>query len=169
MFEKLDGIRKRISNNKEYQQWAFNQFTAFAEYKAEEHGVSVESVNPEYTSQTCSRCGHTNRSNRRTKHDFQCRECEYLVDADYNASKNVGLRYVRRVQKPQDGRATCQLALKSGTLKPSEGSSSTERLEVEYMDKPPPSTTEVIRQNEVGRGSLRLISGSNLIFYDVYI
>ncbi|XGI83582.1 RNA-guided endonuclease InsQ/TnpB family protein [Halorutilales archaeon Cl-col2-1] len=153
VFEELDGIRERISNNKEFQQWAFNQFVAFVEYKAEEYGVSVESVNPEYTSQTCSRCGHTDRSNRRTKHDFECRECGYSVDADYNASKNVGLRYVtkqsfadvcesndsqhvRRVQKSQDGRATCQLALKSGTLKPSEGSSSTERLEVEYMDKP---------------------------------
>jgi IS605 OrfB family transposase len=138
VFEELDGIRERISNNKEFQQWAFNQFVAFVEYKAEEYGVSVESVNPEYTSQTCSRCGHTDRSNRRTKHDFECRECGYSVDADYNASKNVGLRYVRRVQKPDDGRATCQLALKSGTLKPSEGNSSTERLEVEYMDKPRP-------------------------------
>jgi len=138
VFEELDGIRKRISNNKEFQQWAFNQFVAFVEYKAEEYGITVESVNPEYTSQTCSQCGHTERSNRKTKHDFECRECGYSVDADYNASKNVGLRYVRRVQKSQDGRATCQLALKSGTLKPSEGSSSTERLEVEYMDKPRP-------------------------------
>jgi transposase len=47
-------------------------------------------------------------------------ECGYEVNADYNAAKNIGLRFLIENVPASDtyssGRATCQLALMSGAL-----------------------------------------------------
>ncbi|ESS12594.1 MAG: transposase, IS605 OrfB family, central region, partial [uncultured archaeon A07HR60] len=42
-FEKLDGIRTRMSNLPTYQQWMFGRVQEYVEYKAAEHGISVVS------------------------------------------------------------------------------------------------------------------------------
>ena len=66
--------------------------------KAAASGVIVVFVNPAYTSQRCSRCGHTDRQNRKDK-DFACIECEHEDDADTNAATNIladGLAVIRR-------------------------------------------------------------------------
>lgn len=139
VFEDLEGIRENISDGKEFQQWAFNKFYQIVEYKAVEEGVSVEQESPEYTSQTCSYCGHVDSKNRKSKHEFKCVECGREYHADYNAARNVGLRFVRSGLKSQDGRAKRQLALKSGMLMLREDDSSTcNEFEVEYTDKPLP-------------------------------
>lgn len=44
--------------------WAFEQLGQFIAYKATLAGVTVVHVDPRYTSQTCSKCGHRERSNR---------------------------------------------------------------------------------------------------------
>ena len=44
-----------------------------------------------YTSQTCSRCGHTDAESRR-RQDFLCTKCGYLDDADENAAAVVEQR-----------------------------------------------------------------------------
>jgi hypothetical protein len=41
-------------------------------------GVPVVYVNPRYTSQTCSRCGHGDKRNRPTRDDFKCVQCGTL-------------------------------------------------------------------------------------------
>lgn len=143
VFEELEGIRKRISNLPKYQQWFFNRIQQYVEYKLEPYGITVDDVTARYTSQSCSRmdCGHTARSNRNGK-EFSCGECGYELDADLNAAKNVAYRYVREEihgesladgekwfdpvasgaddilsrHKSSAGWATCQLALKSGTI-----------------------------------------------------
>lgn len=48
--------------------------------------------------------------------DFSCQKCGYSIHADYNAAKNIALKYVRAGQKSTHGRAIRQLALKSGTF-----------------------------------------------------
>jgi IS605 OrfB family transposase len=138
VFEDLEGIRENISNDKKFQQWAFYKFYKIVEYKAEEYGISVEQESPEYTSQTCSYCGYVDSKNRKGKSDFECQECGREYHADYNAARNIGLRFVRSGQKSQHGRANCQLALKSGTLKLREGEklSTCNESEAEYTDKP---------------------------------
>jgi putative transposase len=56
--------------------------------KAEEAGRELIRVNPAYTSQTCSRCGHRQKMplSERTYH---CPCCLLVMDRDVNASKNI--------------------------------------------------------------------------------
>jgi len=58
-------------------------------YKVAERGGRLTKVNPAYTSQRCSRCGHTSESNRRTQSHFKCESCSFATHADENAAKNI--------------------------------------------------------------------------------
>jgi transposase len=42
-----------------------------------------------YTSQRCSRCGHTERANRPTQAHFYCVSCGHTTSADTNAAINI--------------------------------------------------------------------------------
>ena len=116
-FENLTHIRKRISNASKFQQWAFKELQRHVEYKAEEHGIDVDDVNPAYTSQRCSHgeCGFTHEDNR-DGDEFECLKCGKQLHSDYNAARNVGWRLIQHWLKSGAGRATSQLALKSGTV-----------------------------------------------------
>ena len=46
-------------------------------------------VNPAYTSQRCSRCGHTSRRNRESQAVFVCKKCGLTMNADINAAINI--------------------------------------------------------------------------------
>ncbi len=46
------------------------------------------------TSQTCSKCGHVSRSNRKGK-QFKCVHCGFSLDADLNASRNIAIFSMR--------------------------------------------------------------------------
>jgi putative transposase len=69
--------------------WAFYQLQQFIQYKAEIQGISVLFVDPKYTSQTCSCCGHVAKENRKSQSEFECMSCEFVAHADYNASLNI--------------------------------------------------------------------------------
>ncbi|WP_089649578.1 RNA-guided endonuclease InsQ/TnpB family protein [Halobacterium hubeiense] len=116
-FENLTHIRERISNASKFQQWAFRELQRHVEYKAEEYGIDVDDVAPAYTSQRCSHgeCGFTHEDNR-DGDNFECLKCGKELHADYNAARNIGWRLVQHWLKSGAGRATSQLALKSGTL-----------------------------------------------------
>jgi len=113
--ENLENIRERISNAPKFQQWAFKELQRQIQYKARGEGIWTETVDPSYTSQQCSKCGFTHENNRDGDR-FKCLKCGKEFHADYNAAKNIGLKHVRNRLKSGSGRATCQLALKSGTL-----------------------------------------------------
>ncbi|MEV4261470.1 transposase [Kribbella sp. NPDC049584] len=49
----------------------------------------VEKVNPVYTSQTCSRCGHRAPENRESQAVFRCVACGHQANADVNAAINI--------------------------------------------------------------------------------
>jgi IS605 OrfB family transposase len=97
VFEELTDIRERLPQAKWHHVWAFRRLFNYVEYKAAEQGVSVEQVKPNRTSQRCSRadCGFTHPNNRQGDH-FECQKCGYEVNADYNAAKNIGVRYARK-------------------------------------------------------------------------
>ena len=70
--------------------WSFAQLQIFLRYKAEQVRKVVVTVNPRHTSQRCSRCGYTNRANRNGAW-FRCGNCGFQLDADLNASRNIGI------------------------------------------------------------------------------
>jgi putative transposase len=78
-------LRRRLS------QWQHRQIVHYARCRAEEHGMSVETVDPAYTSKTCSRCGVLGT---RKRHRFSCRACGHTAHADVNAAKNIRNRYI---------------------------------------------------------------------------
>ena len=96
VFEDLTDIRERLPYAKWHHVLTFRRLAECVEYIAPEQGVSVTQVGSNHTSQRCSRtdCGFTHENNRHGEH-FECQKCGYEVNADYNAAKNIGLRYVR--------------------------------------------------------------------------
>ena len=116
--EELEGIFDMIATAEFAHRWAYRQLCEFIEYKAEAHGISVEYVDPRYTSQQCSECRHRARQNRPGRTRFECEHCGTQANADYNAAKNVALRYVRGGQQSSSRTGTRRCALKSGTVSP---------------------------------------------------
>ena len=49
----------------------------------------VHKVDPKYTSQRCSECGHVSKDNRKTQSEFKCMSCNLEMNADFNASLNI--------------------------------------------------------------------------------
>lgn len=145
-FENLTDIRDRMAGAKRFHAWAFRRLYEYVEYKAELLDIEVEQVGPAYTSQRCSKCGFTHGRNRQSKHQFVCEKCEYELNADYNASKNIARKLMKRLHSGQmssDGGAPCQCALTSGTLNLNGGftASVDSTTEGESTDKP---TTSVV-------------------------
>jgi len=140
-FEDLEQIRERISDDKKFQQWAFRELQDQVAYKATLAGIVIETVEPSYTSQQCSKCGCTLEENRDGQR-FACLDCSYTANADYNAAKNVARKLALKLQRGQKspaGGAFCQYALKSGimTVNATEVASDTPvSVERESTDKP---------------------------------
>jgi putative transposase len=49
----------------------------------------VEKVNPAFTSQRCSACGHIAAVSRESQALFRCVACGYACNADVNAARNI--------------------------------------------------------------------------------
>lgn len=96
--------------------------------KATLNGIQVRRINPEYTSQRCSRCGHIEKANRPDQATFICKNCGYgdlhhcfhcgkdyseggscpdcgsklkhiPVHADYNAARNIATPGIEEIIK----------------------------------------------------------------------
>ncbi|MEU8261742.1 transposase [Micromonospora sp. NPDC048999] len=96
--ENLTGIRDRVRLRKPQRvtlhSWAFHQLGAFVAYKATRSGVAVVYVDPAYTSQACSACGHVAKANRPNQSTFRCTSCSFAEHADVNAARNIATRGV---------------------------------------------------------------------------
>jgi transposase len=49
----------------------------------------VQKINPAFTSQRCSACGHVDRNSREGQAVFRCTACGYACQADVNAARNI--------------------------------------------------------------------------------
>jgi transposase len=49
----------------------------------------VQKINPAYTSQRCSACGHVASENRKSQAVFACTACGFIGNADVNAALNI--------------------------------------------------------------------------------
>jgi putative transposase len=93
--EDLKGIRLRVgkrlkrSQRGRHTKWAFGELRGFLEYKARLAGIVLVTVDPAYTSQACSECGHCEKANRRSQSEFVCKGCGHVAHADTNAALNI--------------------------------------------------------------------------------
>jgi putative transposase len=53
----------------------------------------VEKINPAYTSQRCSACGHVDPKSRKSQAVFRCTACGFACHADVNAARNLAAGY----------------------------------------------------------------------------
>ena len=67
----------------------WGQFFSLLSQKAEWAARKVVRVDPRYTSQACSKCGHTCRENRVSQSRFVCQACGHTANADWNAALNI--------------------------------------------------------------------------------
>jgi putative transposase len=90
--EDLSGIRLKPSPSwtlrRDLSRWSYGEFQNDLQYKAEELGKEVLIVNGMFTSQTCSKCGHTSHKSRKGS-CFKCVGCGFELDADLNAARNI--------------------------------------------------------------------------------
>jgi len=99
--EDLTHIRRRTrvegrENRARRTNWSFRQLRDFISYKADMRGIAITLVDPAYTSQRCSVCGHTEAANRKSQSKFRCKACGHTEHADVNAAKNVSWAAVRQ-------------------------------------------------------------------------
>jgi len=85
--EKIINMRKGKRTSKYLSRWTYTIIDNKLKDLALEHGVHVKELSPVYTSQRCSKCGWTCKTNRKGK-KFVCK-CGFAADADYNASLNI--------------------------------------------------------------------------------
>jgi transposase len=96
VLEDLTHIRERIKAGKRVRsrlnRWPFRQLQEMIRYKSLLSGISVLTVDPRYTSQSCSGC---HAIGQRHKHRFTCSNCGLRAHSDLNASRNLqGLGYL---------------------------------------------------------------------------
>jgi putative transposase len=84
-------INRMVHNHclaKSIQDAAWSQFTAHLAYKAAYAGRQYVTVNPAYTSQDCSQCGHRQKKTLAVR-VHQCVCCGVTLDRDHNAALNI--------------------------------------------------------------------------------
>src|SRR5215467_13745664 len=83
--EDLTGIRDRVRLRRPQRvtlhSWAFHQLGQFIAYKAARAGLVLVQVDPAYTSQGCSQCGHVAKANRPNQSTFRCTSCGFAEHA----------------------------------------------------------------------------------------
>lgn len=83
------GVAAKSGLNKSILDVGWYAFETKLAYKLAEHGGTLTKVDPKYTSQTCSNCGHCEADNRKTQVEFKCLKCGFEINADINAAKNI--------------------------------------------------------------------------------
>ena len=101
VMENIKNIKKNTKKEKKlrkefrskFQRWTYAKLLSRIKQLCELNGVHFHTINPAYTSQTCSKCGFVHRLNR-CGEMFSCRNCGYTEDADYVASENILKTYL---------------------------------------------------------------------------
>ena len=95
VIEDLTGIRAATESVKVKDRyvsvsWSYYDLEQKLSYKALKHHQLVEKVSPAYTSQTCPKCGHTEKANRnKHQHIFCCKNFGYKSNDDRIAAMNL--------------------------------------------------------------------------------
>jgi len=102
VFEDLKDIRDDIDYgtrmNRRLHSLPFAQLQTFVSYKAAWNGIPVVKIDPEYTSQECLSCGHTDRANRQKKR-FKCVACAFQDHADRKAAVSISAKGLQKLNR----------------------------------------------------------------------
>ena len=83
------GGKRKSGLNKSILDQGWFEFRRQLTYKLAWLGGSLIAIPPQYTNQTCSRCGCVDRQNRQTQAKFKCTACGFEINADHNAALNI--------------------------------------------------------------------------------
>ena len=83
------GGKRKSGLNKSILDQGWFEFRRQLTYKLAWLGGSLVAIPPQYTSQTCSRCGCVDKQNRQTQAKFKCTACGFEINADHNAALNI--------------------------------------------------------------------------------
>ena len=100
VLERLTNIREKCGEKRKARKkhranmgrWSFKRVENAINYSAELKGVYVGYVDPQYTSQTCSKCSVVLKSNRKSQSFYSC-NCGLKLNADLNASRNIAKKW----------------------------------------------------------------------------
>jgi putative transposase len=84
-----NGAAAKADLNRSIHDAGWGQLLRFIAYKAEDAGRELIAVDPRYTSQRCSSCGHVEAANRCSQAEFRCCSCGHQAQADVNAAQNI--------------------------------------------------------------------------------
>jgi putative transposase len=79
-------VRQKAGLNREILASGWGILVTRLEQKASSR---VEKINPAYTSQRCSACGHVDPKSRKSQAGFRCTACGFTLNADMNAARNL--------------------------------------------------------------------------------
>jgi putative transposase len=82
-------VRAKAGLNKSILDQGWFEFRRQLDYKLTWRGGSLVEVESRYSSQRCSRCGHTEKQNRKSQSEFVCLRCGSMQHADVNAAMNI--------------------------------------------------------------------------------
>lgn len=82
-------VRAKAGLNKSILDQGWFEFRRQLAYKLAWPGGNLLVIPPQYTSQTCSRCGCVDKQNRQTQAKFKCMICGFECNADHNAALNI--------------------------------------------------------------------------------
>lgn len=85
----LESLKGYDTNKFILRNWSYYELQQFITYKAAKYGIEVRKINPCYTSQVCSCCGHWEEGQRIDQAHFKCKSCGAELNADFNASRNI--------------------------------------------------------------------------------
>jgi putative transposase len=71
--------------------WAFYRFSQTLEHLCNRYGSKLVRITEEYTSKTCTKCGHVHRKLGSSK-NFKCPNCGYEIDRDFNGAVGIFLK-----------------------------------------------------------------------------
>ncbi len=100
VFEDLKEMRDSIDYgtrmNRRLHHLPFRALQFYTSYKASFEGIPTAWINPEYTTQRCPMCGHTERANRHKKR-FKCKDCEHQDHSDRGASVSIAVKGMQKL------------------------------------------------------------------------
>ena len=79
-------VRQKAGLNREIMRSGWGRLVRRLEDKAPGR---IEKINPAFTSQRCSACGHVAAESRKSQALFACVACNFTCNADVNAARNI--------------------------------------------------------------------------------